>query len=242
MVLTDAERHSVVVFLQARRPARGRAPGERRSRRRDRRRICRSSASSPASSIRPPRSWRPGVIRHIEGNRFSLAETRRSQDASGSRRVSERFAQGRLQGAGRRPTCAREIWTKLWGNLSFNPISALTHATLEDICRFPPTRALAADMMREAQAVGEALGIRFRVSLEKRIAGAEAVGAHKTSMLQDVEAGRAHRGRRADRLGDRARRAWRVADAAYRYDLRARETARPDAAATPRAGSRSTPA
>ena len=84
-----------------------------------------------------------------------------------------------------------EIWVKLWGNLSFNPISALTHATLEDICRFAPTRALAASMMTEAQAVGEALGVEFKVSLDKRIAGAEAVGAHKTSMLQDVEHGRA---------------------------------------------------
>ena len=84
-----------------------------------------------------------------------------------------------------------EIWTKLWGNLSFNPISALTHATLVDICEFAPTRALAANMMREAQAIGEALGVRFRISLEQRIAGAESVGAHKTSMLQDIEAGRA---------------------------------------------------
>ena len=84
-----------------------------------------------------------------------------------------------------------EIWTKLWGNLSFNPISALTRATLEDICECARTRALAADMMREAQAIGEALGVRFRISLEQRIAIAEAVGAHKTSMLQDIEAGRA---------------------------------------------------
>jgi 2-dehydropantoate 2-reductase len=83
-----------------------------------------------------------------------------------------------------------EIWLKLWGNLSFNPISALTHATLEDICRFPATRELAAQMMREAQAIGEKLGVQFKVGLEKRIAGAEAVGAHKTSMLQDVEMGR----------------------------------------------------
>ena len=83
-----------------------------------------------------------------------------------------------------------EMWVKLWGNLSFNPISALTHATLEDICRFPLTRELAANMMREAQAVGEKLGVEFKIGLDKRIAGAEAVGAHKTSMLQDVEAGR----------------------------------------------------
>ncbi len=105
-------------------------------------------------------------------------------------RVSEAFAKAGFKA----PVVSdvrSEIWTKLWGNLSFNPISALTHATLEGICRFAPTRGLAADMMAEAQAVGEALGIRFRISLEKRIAGAEAVGAHKTSMLQDVETGRA---------------------------------------------------
>ena len=84
-----------------------------------------------------------------------------------------------------------ELWTKLWGNLSFNPISALTHSTLEDLCRYPLTRDLVRSMMREAQAVGEALDIRFRIPIEKRIAGGEAVGPHKTSMLQDVEAGRA---------------------------------------------------
>jgi 2-dehydropantoate 2-reductase len=83
-----------------------------------------------------------------------------------------------------------EIWLKLWGNLSFNPISALTHATLVDICQFPLTRGLAAAMMTEAQTIANKLGIQFRVPLEKRIAGAEAVGKHKTSMLQDVEAGR----------------------------------------------------
>jgi 2-dehydropantoate 2-reductase len=69
-------------------------------------------------------------------------------------------------------------------------VSALTHATLVDICRFPPTRALAGAMMAEAQAVGEKLGLRVRISIERRIAGAEAVGAHKTSTLQDVESGR----------------------------------------------------
>jgi ketopantoate reductase len=83
-----------------------------------------------------------------------------------------------------------EIWLKAWGNLSFNPISALTHATLVDICQFAETRHLAAKMMEEAQAIAQKLGVTFRVSIEKRIAGAESVGAHKTSMLQDVEAGR----------------------------------------------------
>jgi 2-dehydropantoate 2-reductase len=130
----------------------------------------------------------PGTIKHIEGNRFSLAEI----DNGESERV--KAVSDAMRAAGfKAPVVSdirAEIWTKLWGNLSFNPISALAHATLVDICRFPLSRALAEAMMREAQQVGEKLGIRFRVPLEKRIAGAEAVGAHKTSMLQDVEAGR----------------------------------------------------
>jgi 2-dehydropantoate 2-reductase len=84
-----------------------------------------------------------------------------------------------------------EIWTKLWGNLAFNPISALTRADLAAICADKGTQQLAATMMREAQTIGEKLGIEFKISLEKRIAGAAEVGAHKTSMLQDLEAGRA---------------------------------------------------
>jgi 2-dehydropantoate 2-reductase len=131
---------------------------------------------------------RPGVIRHIEGNRFSLAEI----DGSKSERIlriSESFGRAGFKAPVVGDVRA-EIWTKLWGNSSFNPISALTHATLEDICKFSLTRALAADIMQEVQAVGEALGVRFRVSLERRIAGTEAVGAHKTSMLQDIESGR----------------------------------------------------
>jgi 2-dehydropantoate 2-reductase len=130
----------------------------------------------------------PGVIRVVEGNRFPLGEI----DGADTERV--RNLAGVFRNAGfKTPVLSdirSEIWLKLWGNLSFNPISALTHATLEDICRFPATRTLAADMMREAQAIGEKLGVPFKVSLEKRIAGAEAVGAHKTSMLQDVESGR----------------------------------------------------
>jgi 2-dehydropantoate 2-reductase len=130
----------------------------------------------------------PGVIRLIEGNRFSLAEI----DNTKSERIQS--ISGTLTAAGfKAPVVAdirAEIWTKLWGNLSFNPISALTGATLAGICRNPLTRALAADMMREAQNVGERLGVRFRIPLEKRLAGAEAVGEHKTSMLQDIEARR----------------------------------------------------
>ena len=83
-----------------------------------------------------------------------------------------------------------EIWVKLWGNVVFNPVSALTHATLASICGFEPTRSLAVAMMEETRAVAEKFGVRFRITLEKRIAGAAAVGEHKTSMLQDVEAGR----------------------------------------------------
>jgi 2-dehydropantoate 2-reductase len=137
----------------------------------------------PASEI-----VEPGVIRLIEGNRFSLAEI----DNSKTDRVAA-LSESLTRAGFKAPVVTdirAEIWTKLWGNMSFNPISALTHATLGAICRFPLTRQLAADMMREAQAVGEALGIRFRIPIEKRIAGAEAVGEHKTSMLQDVEAGR----------------------------------------------------
>lgn len=131
---------------------------------------------------------RPGVIKHIEGLRFSISEI----DNTKTERITK--ISDALQKAGFKAPVAgdirAEIWTKLWGNMSFNPISALTHATLEDICRNPLTRETAARMMREAQAVGEALGIRFRIPLEKRIAGAEAVGPHKTSMLQDIETGR----------------------------------------------------
>ena len=83
-----------------------------------------------------------------------------------------------------------EIWLKLWGNVSFNPISALAHSTLVDICQYPLTRELAAEMMREAEAVATKLGITFRVTLDRRIEGAAQIGKHKTSMLQDVEAGR----------------------------------------------------
>jgi len=131
----------------------------------------------------------PGVVRHIEGNRLSLAEI----DDSKSDRVAA-LSQVFSKAGFKSPVISdvrSEIWTKLWGNLAFNPISALARATLEDICRFAPTRALAAEMMREAQSVGEAFGVRFRISIERRIAGAEGVGAHKTSMLQDVEQGRA---------------------------------------------------
>ena len=131
----------------------------------------------------------PGVVKLIEGNRFTLGEP----DGERTPRI-EALSQAFMRAGFKAPVSRdirSEIWVKLWGNLSFNPISALTHATLEDICRFPASRALAAAMMSEAQAVAEALGVRFKITLAQRIAGAEAVGAHKTSMLQDVEHGRA---------------------------------------------------
>lgn len=131
----------------------------------------------------------PGVVRLIEGNRFTLGEL----DGSRSERIAG-LSDAMMRAGFKAPVSKdirSELWVKLWGNLSFNPISALTHATLEDICRFPPTRALASRMMTEAQTVAESLGVRFKISLEQRIAGAEGVGAHKTSMLQDVEHGRA---------------------------------------------------
>jgi 2-dehydropantoate 2-reductase len=131
----------------------------------------------------------PGVVKVIEGNRFTLGEP----DGSRSPRI-EALSQALMKAGFKSPVSKdirAEIWIKLWGNLSFNPISALTHATLQDICRHPLSRELAANMMREARTVAEKLGVVFKISLEQRIAGAEAVGAHKTSMLQDIEHGRA---------------------------------------------------
>ena len=130
----------------------------------------------------------PGVTKHIEGNRFPVGEL----DGTETARV--RMVSTVLTDAGFKSRILddirSEIWLKLWGNLTFNPISALTHSTLVDICRFPLTRELAATMMTEAKTIAERLGARFRVPMERRIAGAEAVGKHKTSMLQDVEAGK----------------------------------------------------
>lgn len=130
----------------------------------------------------------PGVIRHIEGNRFSLGEP----DGSKSDRATA-LSQV-LQSAGLkapvRPRLRDELWVKLWGNLSFNPISALTHATLDVLCTDPGTRDVARRMMIEAQAVAEKLGVTFPIDVDRRIEGGAAVGAHRTSMLQDLDAGR----------------------------------------------------
>lgn len=128
------------------------------------------------------------VIKHVEGDRFPIGEL----DGSESDRIQALIDV--LVGAGFRSrilgNIRSEIWLKAWGNLTFNPISALSHATLEDICMFPKTLQLAHHMMEEAQQVGHKLGIEFRHTIEKRIDGAQSVGSHRTSRLQDVEAGR----------------------------------------------------
>ena len=130
----------------------------------------------------------PGVVQHVEGNRFPMGEL----DGSKSERC-KKLMQAFIDAGFRSrviDNIRAEIWLKAWGTLSFNPISALTHATMVDICRFPETRDLATKMMREAEETAGKLGITFRRTIERRIEGAENVGAHKTSMLQDVEAGR----------------------------------------------------
>jgi 2-dehydropantoate 2-reductase len=134
----------------------------------------------------------PGVIRHIEGNRFSLGEP----DGSKSERaqaLSKALGAAGLK-APVRPKIRDEIWVKLWGNLSFNPISALTGATLDVLCADEGigggTREVARNMMLEAQAIAEELGVKFPIDVDRRIEGGREVGAHKTSMLQDLERGR----------------------------------------------------
>jgi 2-dehydropantoate 2-reductase len=130
----------------------------------------------------------PGVVRHIEGRRFSLGEP----SGERSRRVAaiaRTLIAAGLQ-APIRTDIRDEIWLKLWGNLSFNPISALTGATLAAIVADDGTRAVARAMMVEAEAVGTALGVRFPLDVDRRLAGGGAVGAHKTSMLQDFERNR----------------------------------------------------
>lgn len=131
---------------------------------------------------------RPGVIQHIYGERFSLGEP----DGSRSPRVEalSRLLIAAGLKAPVRPRIRDEIWIKLWGNLCFNPVSALTGATLDRITGRPDLRALCRAMMVEAQAVAEALGVRFAIGVDKRIDGAAEVGEHKTSMLQDLERGR----------------------------------------------------
>ncbi|MBF8269884.1 MAG: ketopantoate reductase [Gammaproteobacteria bacterium] len=130
----------------------------------------------------------PGVVKHVEGNRMALGELDGS-DTGRIRQISEL-----LNRAGFKTHVLQdirsEIWLKLIGNLAFNHICALTHATMVDVCRFPPTRELATRLMEEAQVVANRLGITLRLPIEKRLEGAEKVGKHKPSTLQDVEAGR----------------------------------------------------
>ena len=131
----------------------------------------------------------PGVIQHIYGDKFPIGEP------SGERTERVEKLSAMMEAAKLRApvmdNIRDEMWLKLWGNVCFNPISALTHATLDVITENPGTRAIAKAMMLEAQAIAERLGVRFRVDVERRINGAGAVGAHKTSMLQDLERGRA---------------------------------------------------
>lgn len=130
----------------------------------------------------------PGVIEHVEGTRFTIGEL----DGTKSARCQE-IARALIKAGLKCPVSAqirRDIWLKVLGNVAFNPLSALTRATLEEIARDPATRAVAQAIMTEADSVARALGIEVQLSVEQRLAGAEKVGAHKTSMLQDLESGR----------------------------------------------------
>lgn len=149
----------------------------------DPRRII-GSISYPAAEISAP-----GEITHIEGVRFPIGEL------DGVEKERTRMLADLLNRAGFKSpileSIRAETWLKVMGNLSFNPVSALTHATLEDICRFDPSRELIDQMMTECREVARSLGVEIRLSNERRIAGAEKVGKHKTSMLQDIEVGKA---------------------------------------------------
>ena len=130
----------------------------------------------------------PGEIRHHGYDRFPMGELDGGR-TDRLERLSQAFVAAGLQ-APILDDVRAEVWLKLWGNVSFNPISALTGATMVDMCTDPAGRELVVRMMRETQAVAERLGIRFRLPIDKRIEGASRVGRHKTSMLQDAQAGR----------------------------------------------------
>jgi 2-dehydropantoate 2-reductase len=130
----------------------------------------------------------PGVIEHIEGNRFAIGEPDGSKSAR-CRAIADVFIKAGLR-CPIRTNIRHDMWVKLMGNVAYNPISALTRATLVEIVQGPETRELAAAIMREAESVAQKLGIEMGVSVEQRLAGAEQVGHHKTSMLQDIEAGK----------------------------------------------------
>ncbi len=129
----------------------------------------------------------PGVIRHLDGNRFTLGEPTGDK----TERV-QALSQALISAGFRAPVrdIRDELWVKLWGNLTFNPISALTLETLDVVATDPGTRGVARAMMLEAQAIAEKVGVRFKVDVDRRIDGAAAVGAHRTSMLQDLDKGR----------------------------------------------------
>jgi 2-dehydropantoate 2-reductase len=127
----------------------------------------------------------PGVIKHIYGDRFGLGEPTRAETER-VHALSQAFEAGGLK-AKVHPEIRNDIWLKLWGNLCFNPISALTHATLDVVATDPGTRKVARAMMQEAEIIARRLGVHFRVDIERRIDGAAAVGAHRTSMLQDLD-------------------------------------------------------
>lgn len=129
----------------------------------------------------------PGVIRHIYGNRFPFGEPT-GRITPRCERLSEALISAGFK-APILPHVRNEIWLKLWGNLCFNPISALTRATLDIVATDPGTRSLSREMMHEAQRIAVRLGVHFRVDIERRIDGAAKVGAHRTSMLQDLEKG-----------------------------------------------------
>jgi len=130
----------------------------------------------------------PGVIRHIYGDKFGFGEPNRQQTERVMRLIGA-FEAGGLK-ARYYPEIRNDIWLKLWGNLCFNPISALTHATLDVVATDPETRAISRHMMEEAEKIARRIGVHFRVDIERRINGAAAVGAHRTSMLQDLDRGR----------------------------------------------------
>jgi 2-dehydropantoate 2-reductase len=130
----------------------------------------------------------PGVIKHVYGKKFPIGEP--SGEITPRLQAFHDIMAAADMEAPMRENIRDEIWLKLWGNLCFNPISALTHATLDVLTSDPGTRALSKAMMLEAKDIGDKIGVNFRVDVEKRINGAGAVGAHKTSMLMDCEAGR----------------------------------------------------
>jgi len=131
----------------------------------------------------------PGVVRHLEGTRFTIGEP----DGSRSERCA-RFSEAMIAGGLKCPVetseLRNEVWVKLMGNVAFNPVSVLTRATIAAMCRHQPTRQLVTTMMQEALAVAAAVGATPQVSVERRLAGAEKVGEHRTSTLQDLLAGK----------------------------------------------------